>query len=184
MDCSLPGFSVHGIFQEYWSGLPFPPPGDFPNPGIEPISLTDSALAVGFFDHWATWEAILVYLVLLQNLPSHQSSEFSLNPCSFGPFLLFLASLMASAVKNPPAMQEMQEMRVWSLDWEDPWKRKWQHTPVFLPGASHGQENLEGYSPWGHKRVGQDLVTKLPPIHTLSTIMVFLTKYLIYIIHK
>ena len=26
--------------QEYWSGLPFPPPGDFPNPGIEPESLT------------------------------------------------------------------------------------------------------------------------------------------------
>jgi len=39
MDCSLPGFSVHGIKrQEYWSGLPFPSPGDLPNPGIEPRS--------------------------------------------------------------------------------------------------------------------------------------------------
>ena len=37
MDCSLPGSSVHGILQEeYWSGLPCPPPGDLPNPGIEP----------------------------------------------------------------------------------------------------------------------------------------------------
>ena len=27
--------------QEYWSGLPFPSPGDFPNPGIEPRSLVD-----------------------------------------------------------------------------------------------------------------------------------------------
>ena len=38
MDCSLPGSSVHGEFsrQEYWSGLPHPPPGDLPNPGIEP----------------------------------------------------------------------------------------------------------------------------------------------------
>ena len=36
MACSLSGFSVHGIFQqEYWSGLPFPSPGDLPNPGIE-----------------------------------------------------------------------------------------------------------------------------------------------------
>ena len=35
-DCSLPGSSVHGIFQEeYWSGLPFPPLGDLPNPGIK-----------------------------------------------------------------------------------------------------------------------------------------------------
>ena len=40
MDCSLPGSSVHGIFQAiYWSGLPFPSPGDLPNPGIEPRSL-------------------------------------------------------------------------------------------------------------------------------------------------
>ena len=41
MDCSLPGSSVHGIFQqEYWSGLPFPSLGDHPNPGIEPGSPT------------------------------------------------------------------------------------------------------------------------------------------------
>ena len=39
MDCSPPGSSVHGIFQqEYWSGLPFPSPGDLPDPGIEPGS--------------------------------------------------------------------------------------------------------------------------------------------------
>ena len=31
------------------------------------------------------------------------------------------------------------------------WSRKWQPTPVFLPGESHGQRNLVGYSPWGHK---------------------------------
>ena len=39
MDCSPPGSSVHGIFrQEYWSGLLFSPPGDFPNPWTEPMS--------------------------------------------------------------------------------------------------------------------------------------------------
>ena len=32
-----------------------------------------------------------------------------------------------------------------------PWKKKWQPTPVFLPGESHGQRSLVGYSPWGHK---------------------------------
>ena len=31
-----------------------------------------------------------------------------------------------------------------------PWRRKWQPTPVFLPGESHGQRSLVGYSPWGH----------------------------------
>ena len=33
------------------------------------------------------------------------------------------------------------------------WRRKWQPPPVFLPGKSHGQGNLAGYSPWGHQRV-------------------------------
>ena len=32
-----------------------------------------------------------------------------------------------------------------------PWRRKWKPTPVFLPGKSHGQKSLAGYSPWGHK---------------------------------
>ena len=47
MDYSLSGSSVPGISQqEYWSGLPFPFPGDLPSPGIE---LKSSALAGGFF---------------------------------------------------------------------------------------------------------------------------------------
>ena len=41
--------------QEHWSGLPFPPPGDRPEPGIELESL---ALAGGFFTTSATWEAL------------------------------------------------------------------------------------------------------------------------------
>ena len=42
--------------QEYWSGLLFPPPGDLPDPGIEPVSLTSPALAGGFFITSTTWE--------------------------------------------------------------------------------------------------------------------------------
>ena len=43
--------------QEYWSGLPFSPPGDLPNPGIEPTSPMSPALAGGFCTTSATWEA-------------------------------------------------------------------------------------------------------------------------------
>ena len=43
--------------QENWSGLPFPPPGDLPDLGIEPVSLTSPALADGFFTASVTWEA-------------------------------------------------------------------------------------------------------------------------------
>ena len=57
-------------------------------------------------------------------------------------------------------MQETQQTWVWSLGREDPWRRKWQPTPVFLPGKSHGQRNLVCCSPWECKRVGHDLVTK------------------------
>ena len=41
-----------------------------------------------------------------------------------------------------------------------PWRRKWQPTPVFLPGKFHGQRRLVGYSSWSCKRVGHDLATK------------------------
>ena len=44
--------------QEYWSGLSCAPPGDLPEPGIKPSSLTP-ALAGGFFTTSATWEAQL-----------------------------------------------------------------------------------------------------------------------------
>ena len=46
------GFSRH----EYWSGLPFPPPGDLPDPGIRLSSLMNPALAGRFFTTSAVWE--------------------------------------------------------------------------------------------------------------------------------
>ena len=42
--------------QEYWSGLPFLPPGDLPHPGIEPKSFTFPTLAGGFFSTSTTWK--------------------------------------------------------------------------------------------------------------------------------
>ena len=47
----------------------------------------------------------------------------------------------------------MRETRVRSLCWEDPLEKemKWQSTPVLVPGKSHGQRSLVGYSLWGHK---------------------------------
>ena len=51
-------------------------------------------------------------------------------------------------VRNPPAIQET---RVWSLGREDPWRRAWQPTPVFLPGESPGQRSLADYGLWGCK---------------------------------
>ena len=61
--CSLPDFSVHGISrEEYWSGLPFPPQGYLPDPGIKPAPLKSPALAGGFSTTGVTWEARYKYM--------------------------------------------------------------------------------------------------------------------------
>ena len=52
-----------------------------------------------------------------------------------------------SVVKNPPAVQEPQETWVPSLGQKDPLEEGMATTPVFLPGESHGQRSLAGYSP-------------------------------------
>ena len=61
---------------------------------------------------------------------------------------------MTQVVKNLPAVQ-VRKM---------PWRRTWQPTPVFLPGESHGQRNLVGYSLWGSKEsdTTEQLSLKLP----------------------
>ena len=54
------------------------------------------------------------------------------------------------------------ELQVRSLGWEHPQRRRWQSTPGFLLGKSHGQRSLANCSPEGHKSVGQVLATKPP----------------------
>ena len=44
--------------QEHWSGLPCPPPGDLPDPGIEPVSLMSLALTGGLCTTGTTWDAL------------------------------------------------------------------------------------------------------------------------------
>ena len=56
--------------------------------------------------------------------------------------------LVAQMIKNLPVVQE-----TWFSPWvrKIPGRRKWQPTPLFLPGESHGQKSLVGYNPWGRK---------------------------------
>ena len=58
-------------------------------------------------------------------------------------------SLVSQIVKSLPATRETWvPPRVGNI----PWRRRWQPNPVFLPGKSHGQRNLAGYSLGGHKQ--------------------------------
>ena len=67
------------------------------------------------------------------------------------------ASLRDQSVKNLSAMQETwvrflgHEFDLWVR--KIPWRRKWQSTPVILPGESNEQKSLDGYSPWGGKEL-------------------------------
>ena len=67
-------------------------------------------------------------------------------------------------VKNLPAVQETW---VRSLVRKIPWRRAWQPTPAFLPGKSHGQRNLAGYTQsMGSQRVRHDWATVTFTVHT------------------
>ena len=54
-----------------------------------------------------------------------------------------------------------RHMRIQLDPWKGkiPWRRTWQPTPIFLPGGSHEQRSLAGYSPWGHKEWDMAQVT-------------------------
>ena len=62
-------------------------------------------------------------------------------------------------VKNPPAMQDPRRPGFKPWVRKIPWRTAGQLTPVFLPGESHGQRSLEGYSPWGCKESDRTEVT-------------------------
>ena len=95
------------------------------------------------------WLLFLPHFLLENGFLSH----FSLNrlfPCKLfsKEYSGKRASVIPQKVKNPLPMQDIW---VKSLDQEDPVRREWLPTPVFLPEESHGQRILAGYSPWGRK---------------------------------
>ena len=71
MDRSLPDFFVHWVFsqQESWSGLPYPPPGYLPNPGIKPMSPALQADSLRL-SHWGSPSIIIVSYKIF-SLPQH-----------------------------------------------------------------------------------------------------------------
>ena len=97
--------------QEYWSGLSCAPPGDLPDPGIEPASLKSPALAGGVF---TTWKALFVqwhYLILLDGsssglrqvpymhaLTEKCSTEYSKGTLCRSPEVSFNAAVFASTL--------------------------------------------------------------------------------------
>ena len=76
--------------------------------------------------------------------------------------LPFLGSAGGSDGKEPACQYRRSGFHPWVR--KIPWRRKWQPTPVLLPGEFHEQWSLAGYSPWGHKE--SDTTELLTHTHT------------------
>ena len=74
------------------------------------------------------------------------------NRCALGPCYCYLGFPRGASVKEPACQWGRHKRREFS-PWvgTTPWRRGWPPTLVFLPGESHGQRSLAGYSPWGCK---------------------------------
>ena len=82
----------------------------------------------------------------------------------FKPYWCFLGykrDFPGGANGKDPACQSRSHKRCRVYLWvrKIPWRKAWQPTPVFLPGASQGQRSLEGYGPQGHKELDMTEVT-------------------------
>ena len=120
MDCSLPGSSVHWILQaKILEWVVIPFSREF----SQPSHWTRVSCFAGRF--FTIWDKFQIFT---------------------SPWLTGRDSLVAQLVKSLPAMWETW---VGSLGWQDPRRRKWPPTPVFLPGKFHGWRSLVDYSPWG-----------------------------------
>ena len=119
-------------------------------------------------------------------------SLFPLNhhsTCLKAPMALFNTTKGGANGKEPAYQCRRHRFNPWAG--KIPWRRKWPPTPVSLPGKSHGQRGLMGYSPCGHKRVKYNWPTEqhkhelvmIPPIKnwTLRLILPFPSSVLINI---
>ena len=133
--------------QECWSGSPCSPPGDLPNPGVEPLPLF----------------CLLRWQVGSLPRTDYFLTILDLNVAQVAPWrrqwhptpVLFLAWKIPW-MEEPGRLQSMGSWRV-GHDWVTSlslftfmhWRRKWQPPPVFLPGESQGRGTLMGCRLWG-----------------------------------
>ena len=119
-----------------------------------------------------SWNVVLVLVSLIVQKPGEHTH--SLLRMHFGTCRLFSFTSMFGQVwllmwcsAKESACQYRRHRKCRFSPWvkKVPRRRKWQPIPVSLPGESHGQRSLVGYSPWGLKRVLHDRVTEHAHMH-------------------
>ena len=127
MECSLPGSSVHGILQARileWVAM-LSSRGSSQSRDRTHVFYNLPALASRFFTTssiWEAWKWIYIHTYIDTWWLSGKKSACQWKKCRLDPWVGKI-----------------------------PWRRKWQPTPVFLPGKFHGQRSLVDYSPWSCK---------------------------------
>ena len=109
--------------------------------------------SVGLFDflYLVSWGAYIFFmLTLYQSINLHIFSAIQ-----YFFFFYFVHGSLHGASGKEPTCQFRRHKRCKFHPWvrKIPWRRKWQPTPVFLPGKPHGQKRLVGYSTRGHKEL-------------------------------
>ena len=166
--------------QEHWSGLPFPSPvhenekwkwsHSFVSDSVRPHGLQPTRLlrpwdfpgkSTGVGCHcllrarsWGTFKNNVGFGSGIQLNYRGQVGPFK--ACSFS------MGFPGGTGSKEPTCQCRRHKRCGFDPWVEkiPWRGKWQPTPVFLPGKSHGQRSLAGYSPWGCKESDTTEVTE------------------------
>ena len=101
--------------------------------------------------HGLTFTIALFPTIKMFFLPCHVGTFMWLTLVADPEFPFPAGFLVVLVVKNPLASAGDTRDMVDPWVWKIPWRRKWQPTLIFLPGESHGQRNLVGYSPQGLK---------------------------------
>ena len=156
MDCSPPGSSAHGIFQArilQWVAISF-------SRGSSWIRDQTHVSCIGrwILYHWATREA-LIWLLMFWAFYFFQLYWGILDKynCTYLKYVTWWFHFKRPYCEHLglprwlSAKESACQCRRHGFDpWVGriPWRRKCQPTPVFLPGKSHGQRSLAGYSPW------------------------------------
>ena len=158
-DCSLPGSSVHGIFQARileWVAISFSRGSFWPRDWTQVFCIVGRRLTV-----WATRKAPAHYSIssstLLSPVPSRKKKESSMR---------IAENNYSWLAEEPGRLQSTGSLRV-AHDWATSlslftllhWRRKWRPTPVFLPGESQGRWSLMGCRLRGRKESDTTEVT-------------------------
>ena len=109
----------------------------------------------GFYHSLELWETFFRPSPCVLDSPlCCAQKESSSNIRIYNRSICFKGFSGGTSVKEP-ACQCKRHKRCWFDPWigKIHWRREWLPTPVFLPGKSHGQRSLKGYSPWDHKEL-------------------------------